>query len=210
MNDLPKKPELIFIADSHRYFLDGVEVPSVTQVLEPLVDYSHVPPAVMEHARQIGTAVHRACELYDQHDLVMESLDPRLVGYVNAWDRFLVECGFVNELIEPLVWSQVYGCAGRADRVGLARGVRGQPRVLLEIKTTADFMPSFGPQTAAYKHLLGETGLVTPAQAARLRRGVVQLREDGSYRLEFYDDPQDLSVFVACLTLNHWRKRYAK
>lgn len=202
------QPALVFHEEGHRYFLDGVEVPSVTQVLEPLTDYSHVPPAILEHARQIGTAVHRACELLDRDDLVVESLDPRLVGYVAAWRRFKEETGFVIEFNETQVFSRIYHCAGTLDRIGLLRGVAGKPRALVEIKTTADFMPAFGPQTAGYHMMVPESGLMDKRTAAAMRRWAVQLREDGSYRIEQYFDPADLSVFTACLNLFHWRKRH--
>ena len=209
-NDSRAVPELIFQEAGHKYFLNGTEVPSVTTVLQPLVDYSHVPPAVLAAAADLGTKVHRACELFDHDDLVMDALDPRLVGYVAAWARFKRETGFVVEFNEHRVYSTIYRCAGQFDRVGLMIGMLGKPRGQVEIKTTADFMPSFGPQTAGYHQLIGESGLMDKRTHAALRRWVVQLREDGSYRLEAYTDPADLSVFTSCLCLYHWRQHNQK
>lgn len=196
---------LQFFEDGHRYLLNGQPVPSVTQVLEPLTDYSHVPPAVLAHAQAIGTAVHRACELFDRDDLVMDSLDPRILGYLAAWQRFKSETGFVVEAAELRLASDVYRVAGTLDRVGLLRGVLGKPRAILEIKTTADFMPSFGPQLAGYWQLWRESKRLATSQLLATRRYAVQLREDGTYRLQRYADHADFSVFTACLTLFHWR-----
>lgn len=204
------QPRLVFIENGHRYLLDGVEVPSVTQVLQPLSDYSKVPPAVLDHARQIGVAVHRACTLWDAEDLVVETLDPRLGGYLAAWQRFRAETGFVVELAEQPVYSLLYRCAGTFDRVGVFTGMVGKPRALLEIKTTADFMPSFGPQLAGYHQLLRDSGLMDRRLAATLQRYAVQLREDGSYRLQTYIGPEDFRVFTSCLLLFHWRQRHDK
>lgn len=202
------QPQLVFQDEGHKYFLDGIEVPSVTQVLEPLTDYSRVPPTVLEQARQIGTAVHRACSLLDADDLVVDSLDARLVGYVEAWKKFKEETGFVVELNEQRVHSRIYRCAGTLDRVGVFRAVVGKPRAVVEIKTTADFMPSFGPQLSAYHYMATECELIK--RGASVKRIAVQLRPDGSYRLMHYDDAADFSVFTSCLCLFNWRKHYVK
>lgn len=48
---------------AHRYTLDGRVLPSVTQILRGLDDFSHVPARVLERARDRGTRVHSACNL---------------------------------------------------------------------------------------------------------------------------------------------------
>ena len=53
----------------HIYRFDGQRVPSVTQILEPLIDYSGVPNGVLQYAADRGTAVHLATEFYDDGDL---------------------------------------------------------------------------------------------------------------------------------------------
>jgi hypothetical protein len=176
--------------------------------LEVLNSYANVPPAVLAAAADLGTKVHRACELFDLDDLVVGSLDPLLVPYVAAWEKFKRETGFVVELNETRVWSRLYKYAGKLDRVGLLCGIAGKPRALVEIKTTADFMPSFGPQLAGYHHGLGEAGLMDKRTLAALRRWAVQLREDGSYRIEQYFQPTDFGVFLSCLNLHHFMRTH--
>src|SRR2546430_413548 len=86
----------------HQYECDGRSIPSVTQVLSlsGISDVSRIPPHILERAAAIGTAVHVACELLDQDDLDLDSVDPLLAGYVLAYQKFRAESGFAPELIE--------------------------------------------------------------------------------------------------------------
>lgn len=79
---------LEFDSSSHTYRVGGVVVPSVTQILSPLVDFSMVTPDVLAAKAAIGTAVHLACELYDMDDLIEYDLDPVLVPYFEGWKKF--------------------------------------------------------------------------------------------------------------------------
>src|SRR5690606_20318453 len=92
--------DLIFEPDNHEYRHRGVVVPSVTQILGSLVDMSAIPQDKLEYARARGQAVHLACELYDQDDLDMASLDEVIVPYLEAWIKFKKEAGFIVSSIE--------------------------------------------------------------------------------------------------------------
>ena len=48
---------------AHRYTLGGIVLPSVTQILRGLDDFSNVPARVLEKARDRGNRVHAACNL---------------------------------------------------------------------------------------------------------------------------------------------------
>ena len=54
---------LTFDPEKHEYRINGVLVPSVSQILAPLYDFSKIPRDVLERKRQIGTAIHKAIEL---------------------------------------------------------------------------------------------------------------------------------------------------
>ena len=58
--------ELEFIEDGHIYLVDGVIVPSITQMLQSKFGhkYDHVNEAVLNRAASAGTAVHEAIERY--------------------------------------------------------------------------------------------------------------------------------------------------
>ena len=57
---------LEFFEDEHLYLVDGVIVPSITQILSFKFGkkYAHVRKDVLERAAQAGTAVHEAIERY--------------------------------------------------------------------------------------------------------------------------------------------------
>jgi hypothetical protein len=55
-----------------------------------------------------------------------------------------------------------------------------------------------GPQTAAYAEALGEP---------RIKRRVVQLRRDGTYRTERLTDRADWNLFLSALNIYQWRNR---
>ena len=57
---------LEFENESHTYLCDGVQVPSVTQILKiAFNDYARVSESVLQQASGKGTALHKAIELYE-------------------------------------------------------------------------------------------------------------------------------------------------
>src|SRR3954463_4964548 len=91
-----------FAEFDHSYEVDGIVVPSVTQVLSltGIDDVSGIPLHYLQRAAGIGTAVHQACELLDEDDLDLDSLDPLIQGYVLGYQRFREETGFAADLVE--------------------------------------------------------------------------------------------------------------
>lgn len=187
--------------DTHTYTLGDQMIPCVSEIISPLTDFSMIPPAVLEYKTMIGIHVHKACELYDLDDLVIDTLDPALKQYVMAWIRFLDETGFVVELNEQIVFHDKYLFAGTLDRVGLLHGVRA----LVDLKTVAQLGPQTGVQTAAYlcalNHKKKKADHVT-------KRFALQLKKDGSYRLQPYEDRLDLGTFTSLLNLHNWRIKH--
>ena len=91
---------------THTYRDKGVLVPGVTSILSPLSDFSFVNPDVLEAASAFGTAVHLACELWDNGQLDEDALDPALVPYLAGWKQFSedwkVEWTMVEERVTTL------------------------------------------------------------------------------------------------------------
>lgn len=182
-----------FDAASHTYRVNGVILPSVTQVIGWMNNYSGIPAETLAFACERGTAAHEATALDDRGLLDEESVDPEIAGYLAAWRRFRRETGFVPELIEHRV--AVPGMyAGTLDRFGRI----GRQYWLVDIKTATTVSRSNGPQTAAYLGALGTRD--------HTKRGTVQLRQDGTYRLIPHENRNDLSAFLASLTLHNWSK----
>jgi hypothetical protein len=193
-----------FEPTGHTYSIAGRRIPGVTSVIEPLERFIGVDPAVLEYASERGRAVHLACDLVDEDDLDREALDPVLVPYVEAYERFRSELRPEWEAVEQVVYSERYGYAGRLDRAGCLYGIKNQaPRVVLDIKTVAALSPVTGLQLAAYAEAYDPDRRRTPP-----RRFALQIKPDGTYRLQEYRERSDLSVFLAQLTIAGWCRRH--
>lgn len=193
---------LTFDADKHEYKWDGVVVPSVTQILRPLADFSAIPPDVLETARQRGVAVHAAVALEIAEDLDWHSLDEAIVGYVEAW------CAFRDNMhlhgadfghIETPVYCLAYGYAGTPDLTAFIDG----EWAVIDIKTAANVRPEWALQTAAYRAALN--GKTKTLERMVKNRYSLRLAADGSYRLDQHKDKSDFAVFLAALTMHKWR-----
>lgn len=198
--------KLLFDQASHTYSLDGVVIPNVTSILEPLVDYSRIPAAIMEKARQRGDYVHKACELYLWDMLEEDAIEPEYEPYIDAFKLFLSETGFVADLIEHRVYHPRLRYAGTLDLGGTLPplGRRKRPiRALIDLKTTFKLMASVGPQTAAYVD--AHNSSVSAAERFEARYGL-QLKGDGSYKLLPMKEPSDMNVFLSCLNIYNFMK----
>lgn len=125
--------KLIFHEENHTYELDGVKLPSVTEILSPFSGNGSISPATLQHAAHRGHLVHEYTELID-YGVPPEGIDivPELAGYVSAYLRFLRDWQPTWELIEqPVHCGKAY--AGTLDRYGTIDGVP----TLLDIKSTS-------------------------------------------------------------------------
>lgn len=188
-----------FDPEAHVYTLDGVRLPSVTQLLKPIgPDFSAVLPGVLERKRALGVAVHLACELDDNGEL--EELDDALLPYLQAWRKFKAECSadiLENERQEFHAGLRFAGTIDRLAELRLGSGLYS--RWLLDIKTSAEPHASYGVQLAGYQRLLH-------LENEKIQRGTVHLRDDGTYRLHEFKNPNDMGAFMACLSLHHWKE----
>src|SRR5688572_5774450 len=107
---------LAFDASAHRYAVGDRELLGVTAVPAGagLIDGQWF----SAEAAQRGSYVHQAIALAHEDDLAIESLDPVLRPYVDAYLRFVAESGFQRVAWEERVWSEALGCAGTLDLRG--------------------------------------------------------------------------------------------
>lgn len=187
---------LVFEEDGHRYYRDGVRVPSVTQVIghAGLADYSQVPQWMLDYKADIGRAAHKAIELDHDNDLDEETVDPRVLPYVEAFRLFVAQSGFRILYTEQRLYHPRHGYAGTLDIVALDAFKR---LAIVENKTTAMwFERAVACQTVAYYKAWNATH---PTEQAR-RRYALQLRPDGTYKLHHYDyHADDFAEFLGHL-----------
>lgn len=201
---------LHFDPELHRYALDGVRVPGVTEALKVVSSaaYAGVPEHVLAAKAALGTLVHAMIELDCAGELDVPDLDPVLVPYYRAWRSFLTTSGFRVILSESKVASRRYGYAGQLDLFGELNVVR----CTIDAKCVTTVMPSTGPQTMAYTQALRESRPDLLPAGAPCHRYALQLRPtlpDGRpastpWKLHpFREDAADLRLFLACLTVTH-------
>lgn len=110
----------VFVEESHQYFVDGVEVPSVSHILKTLKlskDYF----GVDTFYRDRGIAVHKAIELYVHNDLDEKTLDPFVVPYFEGfkkwWEKENIRHPGQQVHVEVPLYSERLGFAGTIDMV---------------------------------------------------------------------------------------------
>jgi hypothetical protein len=213
--------ELVFEHVGHRYSVDGAPLPSVSRVLEPLsvwLEYIKggagtgggiVDRDVLRAKAALGTAAHYAIELDIGGELDRDSLHPAVLPYFEAWERFKREAHYIARASEFRVWHPAHQYAGTLDSAGWL----DHAAALIDFKCTLDVSPTVGPQTAAYREALIATPGVDGslrALAQNARRWCLQLRPDGTYRMLALEDPNDWRVFLALLTIHHFKTLHAK
>lgn len=187
MTSVSEVSPLVFDAVAHRYSLGGRELISVTQALTEagLIDsrwYS-------EAGATRGTAVHAAVQAFNTSGDV--PTDDACAPFFDAYLAFQMQAGFDVEAAEEQVYDELRGYAGTLDLRGRFRS-QADGSDLIDIKTGA-VPPSVGYQTAAYARLLNT--------ARPRRRWALNLRADGTYRLEPLTRRSDEQIFLAALTV---------
>ena len=198
---------LEFEEASHTYRWNGAVKPSVTGIIAPLVgDFLRFcTPEQLEHARREGVAIHKTVELDCAGTLDEEQLPAWLRPYLSAWRKFVSETGFELGASETWVYNKHFGYAGTLDLAGLLTKVkRGPWAAIIDIKRTLSGQPAVGVQLSGYLDAWNRE--CEKGRRANCRFGL-QLRANGEYRLEPFEDPEDFNAFLSCLTLQRWREK---
>lgn len=199
---------LTFDEPTHTYRIDGVVVPSVTQVFERATGLHLVPVDVLEEAQARGTYVHRLCELDDLGELDEDEERSRGVkewfGYLLGWRKFVRQMRPNWRRIEQPHHCKLLMLAGTPDREGVLEATSDptQPWVI-EVKTGAARSRYWGMQLAAYKQLIARTD----TRYALAKRAAVRLTPDGDFRFDEFKDANDLPAFLGLRTFTDWESR---
>ena len=179
---------LEFNAEKHEYRQDGKLVPSVSNIIAPLHDFSSIPPSILEVKKEWGAAVHLYLEMLDKGTLNPDQSkwDERVIPVVDAWQRFKDQYNLNGKPlgIEERFYHNGLHYAGTRDR--------RWPGVIAEIKTCAPNDVT-GVQLAAYAAPLPD------ASEHRLIAGF--LDDKGSYKVREYNFKKYFNIFMCCLTI---------
>ena len=192
--------KITFDAENHQYYIDGVEVPSVTTVCLFLsYDQKSDKPWLARVAADRGTRVHEACAAIDYGLYPEETED--ISGYLKAYRRFLKDYRPDWEGIEYTVGSAEIGMAGTIDRFGTLYDGR---RCILDIKTGTQLHDApLRAQLTGYKRLLALDRGFYPEYLYAL-----QLSKDGTYTM--VDVRQDDELLNACMFIHNAVRRKIK
>ena len=145
----PNNHEIKFDEVSHAYTLNGVVLPSVTQIMKRLSQeyYTDINPQVIINAGKRGTKVHQAIELYE----TMGVYDEQVKDYVLQYLRVKNAYKFTPLKQELMLTNGVY--CGTVDMIATLN----DKLVLIDLKATSkinDILVEV--QLAGYKQLLSD------------------------------------------------------
>lgn len=202
---------LTFDEATHTYRIDGAVVPSVTQVLAPLKDFSAIPPAVLERKRLYGSAVHKMIEREIKGELEFGEQPDDLTGALEAFWRWREENPRITDQLHKAIVERPMG----HDRFGYA----GTPDLILDgvlvvdLKTRAPDMLVDSIQCAAYQELWQRNGGCAGAgKKGQYEHRILYLKDDGTYQYQNVNHADALNRFRHLLdyynsaqTLKTWR-----
>lgn len=115
---------LEFAGDRHIYYLDGEQIPCVSDLCRFIVRevYKDTPDWQLEAAADRGTKVHAAAEILDKSGSA--EIEEEYAPYLEAYASFLREHDVNWELIEHAGFHPVFLYAGTIDRYGWLDGKR--------------------------------------------------------------------------------------
>lgn len=143
--------QLEFFDEAHEYRLDGVKLPSVTEVLGFGKDRSRIP----RYTALFGSLVHKACEYDSQDDLDPDSLVAQYIDgkWCDPWPRVLAWREYRTKQrrrvtdCELRVWGDIDGLLYGAT-IDVVWGA--DPVVIDDLKTGQKRPAEHGPQVQAY------------------------------------------------------------
>ncbi len=194
-------PQLKFDDDGHRYYLEYAQgaiedIPSVSEILKPLENYSMVNADLMDRACEYGTNVHKAIELWLKGVIDEASLDDGLkkpLAGFKAWhvDNILRPCLFVFS--EKRHYHPKLKYAGTIDLEVCGKSI-------VDFKTRK-FNPIVDPvRLAAYKGLYPEF--------PPLETHVLEIDIEGNCKLINAYHRQAWSVFRKLLDFHNRKKEF--
>lgn len=211
---------LKFFDEGHRYELDGIELPSVSEIsrfASREVYGNDISKYVLDKACERGTAVHKATEELDKTGKC--EISPEYVEYLNAYVKFRKDFNIKEyTYIEKPLADEETGYAGTLDRVyvideDFAKAVKKHCKTdisncigeyaIIDLKTSSTVKKQLAQiQLPAYSNLLCPRFIFSQRLLDTTVGflGILHLKKDGKYKLTPYED--DLSLFNACLTLH--------
>jgi len=187
--------ELTFEENSHTYRLNGIEIPSVSRILEPLssAEYGSVNTIALKNAATRGRSVHRAIEHFLKHGIDNDII-PSYSNYFAAFKKWYAETSPQVEEVECRIYHKAARYGGTADLICRIGG----KLTLVDFKTSSNIVEHLvRVQSEAYSRAFKYHGIVFDSKL------VVHLKKDGTVAVKELPsvDTESWTVFSSLLNI---------
>lgn len=193
------KNEIEFNEKDHIYMKNGIVLPSVTQIMQPLYEqvYGKADSDASDNGKSKGKEIHRAIDDYCEFGMI--DISEEYKPYLDNFIRYIDEHQYEIVASEVMLWHPVYGYAGKIDII--VRNPKGE-FVLIDNKT-GDLQPKLhAVQLQAYTDMWSANKM--PEIAFKVALGL----SDKGYKEHRYEkyDTKAKSVFDACYKIYKYKK----
>lgn len=221
MNSAVAIPLSFVGGDVHEYRAGSRKLHSVTTILRDVGFYPEY-RGVDKKYRQLGSAVHHACQMYDMGIEPAAPYHPDVQARLNHYMRFKADTGFQGHCWEVALADPDRNHAGTLDIIGTFDKKPPYRLTIVDIKTGTVPMLGVATQLAAYMDLV-RNGRIIPierhplmpldvetfkvfAEKGTFQRKSLQLTAD-DYTLRSHDEPRWSAMWRAGLTVfNTWQE----
>lgn len=134
-----------YIEETHQYFIDDVEVPSVSKLVSFAMndDLSNINPEILKKAAEYGTSVHEAIEEYERTNTIPFMYEE----IISQYNELKSASGLEIESMEQII-TDGKNYAGRYD-------ILAKNGILYDIKTNSrPMIEKWSWQLSLYYHAL--------------------------------------------------------
>lgn|GEM_PF-1965380 len=193
------KSEIEFNEKDHIYTKNGIVLPSVTQIMQPLYEavYGKANMNASDNGKSKGKEIHRAIDDYCEFGMIDISEEYR--PYLDNFIRYIDEHQYEIVASEVMLYHPVYNYAGTIDII--VTNKKGEYGMI--DNKTGDLQPKLHAiQLQAYTDLWLANKM--PEIAFKVALGL----SDKGYKEHKYDkyDTKAKSVFDACYKIYKYRK----
>lgn len=172
LTEFPEFPELQFDDEHHIYRLDGVIIPSVSNIMEPLsgAKYAGISEKTLEKAANKGTSVHNSIENFIKFGI--EDVNPAHQGYFDAFREWWEKDQPVLVGSECRIYHRILQYGGTVDLLAYIRG----KLTLVDFKSTYALSDmTCGVQLEGYSQALASHDIRVE------QKKILHLKKDGKH-----------------------------